>query len=84
VFNCRNNTAPEQKPQLEKIVRSPSAERRLLECATGKQNQEVATTLGGSIPGVGKWRKRFTEKGFAGLDDEPRPGKTENHEKAFR
>ncbi|MDO8846211.1 helix-turn-helix domain-containing protein, partial [Methylicorpusculum sp.] len=63
----------EQKQQLEKIVRSHSAECRLveraqiiLECATGKQNQEVAATLACSIPRVSKWRRRFTEKGLAG------------------
>jgi transposase len=81
----------EQKQQLEKIVRSHSAERRLveraqiiLECATGKQNQEIASSLTCSIPRVSKWRKRFVEKGLAGLDDEPRTGKPEIYGKAFR
>lgn len=81
----------EQKQHLEKIVRSHSAERRrveraqiILECATGKQNQEVAATLACSIPRVSKWRRRFAEKGLAGLDDDPRPGKPETYGKAFR
>jgi len=81
----------EQKQQLEKIVRSHSAERRqveraqiILACATGKQNQEVALSLTCSIPRVSKWRKRFAEQGLAGLDDEPRPGKPETYGKDFR
>lgn len=81
----------EQTQQLEKIVRSHSAERRqveraqiILECATGKQNQEIAEKLETSVLRIGKWRRRFAEKGLAGLEDEPRPGKPETYGKAFR
>ena len=65
----------EQKQQLEKIVRSHSAERRqveraqiILECGTGKQNQEIAERLETSVLRIGKWRRRFAEKGLAGLE----------------
>ncbi len=81
----------EQTQQLEKIVRSHSAERRqveraqiILECATGKQNQEIAEILGTSVLRISKWRRRFAEKGLIGLEDEPRPGKPETYGKAFR
>lgn len=81
----------EQKNHLEKLSRSHSAERRMverariiLECAAGKQNQEVAAELDTSIPRVGKWRKRFAENGLSGLEDEQRPGKPETYGKAFR
>ncbi len=81
----------EQKDQLEKITRSHSAERRMVErsliilaCATGKQNQEVAAKYRTSIPRVSKWRKRFAEYGIAGLEDEPRPGKPETYGQPFR
>jgi transposase len=81
----------EQKQQLEKIVRSHSAERRqveraqiILECAAGKQNQAIAEKLETSVLRIGKWRRRFAEKGLAGLDDELRPGKPETYGKVFR
>jgi hypothetical protein len=57
----------EQKQQLEKIVLSHSAERRLveraqiiLECTTGKQNQEIASSLTCSNQKAQpfKWRRR--------------------------
>ena len=80
----------EQQAELEKIIRSHRAERRLVEraqiilaCATGKQNQEVAAEYETSIPRVSKWRKRFAQYGMAGLEDEPRPGKPETYGKAF-
>ena len=37
--------------------------------------KEIAKTLGTSGNTVGKWRRRFVEKGIRGLDDDPRPGR---------
>ena len=81
----------EQKEQLEKTVRSHSAERRMVEraeiilsCASGKQNQEVALEYGASEIRVGKWRKRFAQYGIAGLEDEQRPGKPKQYGEDFR
>jgi len=81
----------EQRAYLEKITRSHSAERRMLEraqiilaCAIGKQNQDIAAEYGTSALRVSKWRKRFHESGIAGLEDEPRPGKPETYGQAFR
>lgn len=80
-----------QKGYLEKVTRSHSAERRLVErariilaCAAGKQNQEVAAEFEMSVPRVSKWRRRFAERGIAGLDDKQRPGKPETYGKEFR
>ncbi|MCP5274254.1 MAG: IS630 family transposase [Burkholderiales bacterium] len=81
----------DQKEQLEKIVRSHSAERRLVEraeiilsCAFGKQNQEIAQEYGTSEARVGKWRKRFARYGIAGLEDEQRPGKPKQFGEDFK
>lgn len=81
----------DQKEQLEKIVRSHSAERRLAEraeiilsCASGKQNQEIAQEYGTSEIRVGKWRKRFAQYGIVGLEDEQRPGKPKRYGGDFK
>lgn len=81
----------EQIEQLEKIVRSHSAERRMIErakiilaCATGKQNQAVAAEYKTSEMRISKWRKRFAKHGIAGLEDERRPGKPKTYGKDFR
>ena len=49
--------------------------RIILLAAEGLKNQEIAKTLGTSGNTVGKWRRRFVEKGIRGLDDDPRPGR---------
>lgn len=83
--------APEQKEQLKKIVRSHSAERRMVEraeiilsCASGKQNREVALENGTSEMRVSKWRNRFAQHGIAGLADERRSGKPKQYGERFR
>jgi transposase len=48
--------------------------RIVLACAEGRQNKQVARDLGVDPSTVGKWRRRFIEKGSDGLYDEPRPG----------
>jgi|SRR5262245_40390977 len=48
--------------------------RIVLECAGGKNNQQVAEELGVQPHTVGKWRRRFVAKRLDGLLDEPRPG----------
>lgn len=48
--------------------------RIVLSCAEGRSNLEVADRLGVSRLTVGKWRRRFLERGVDGLLDEPRPG----------
>ena len=80
-----------EKAHLEKLSRSHSAERRMVErativltCAKGKQNQQIASELGMSTVRVGKWRSRFASQGLSGLHDEQRPGKPVIHDAAFR
>lgn len=63
---ARKYTAPHYSVLRAKIV---------LLAAQGRPNDEIAASL--SVPRqlVSKWRKRFFEKGAAGLEDEPRPGR---------
>ena len=49
--------------------------RIILACLEGKEIQQVAQELKVSIPTVGKWRRRFAQRGLEGLRDRPRPGK---------
>jgi len=48
--------------------------RIVLACAKGESDVSVAARLGTTHGTVGKWRRRFIEKGCDGLLDEPRPG----------
>ena len=68
--------------ELERMSRSRSGEVRMAErarivlaCLQGKRNDEVARQVGVRPNTVGVWRRRFAERGIAGLRDEPRSGK---------
>jgi len=71
----------EERERLQQWARRPKSSQALaqrsrivLECAAGKNNQEVARELGVKPQTVGKWRGRFVAKRLDGLLDEPRPG----------
>lgn len=71
----------EERRQLQSYVRSRSMPsglsirfRIILLADEGFDNQEISKQVGLSRLSVGKWRKRFFEKGFDGLHDELRPG----------
>lgn len=49
--------------------------RIVLACLRGSRNDEVAREIGVRPNTVGVWRRRFAERGIAGLRDEPRSGK---------
>ena len=49
--------------------------RIVLACLRGKRNDEVASEMGLRPNTVGQWRRRFAERGVAGLRDQPRSGK---------
>jgi transposase len=49
--------------------------RIVLAVADGNGTSGAARLVGVSRPTVIKWRDRFVERGLAGLDDEPRPGR---------
>jgi transposase len=48
--------------------------RIVLACAAGGHDLAVAERIAMSPATVGKWRRRFIERGMDGLLDEPRPG----------
>jgi len=72
----------EERGQLESYVRSRSmpsglnARFRIILLATdGLNNKEISEKVNLSRASVGKWRKRYWEKGLEGLHDELRPGR---------
>src|SRR5213596_2440392 len=72
----------EEREVLERWARRPtSAQALALRCrivlaaAEGEQSKDIAARLGCSTDTVGRWRGRFSRRGFDGLHDEPRPGK---------
>ena len=72
----------EERDELSKTARRHTGAMRdtlrariILLAVDGLKNQEIAKTLGTSGNAVGKWRRRFVEKGITGLNDDPRPGR---------
>jgi putative transposase len=72
----------EERSQLESYVRSRSIPtglnarfRIILLAADGLGNKEISEKVTLSRASVGKWRKRYYEKGLEGLHDEFRPGR---------
>ena len=85
------NCTEETRAELVAISRSRAGEVRTVErarivlaCLDGKEIQQVAQQTGVSLPTVSKWRKRFLEKGLAGLSDLPRSGKPPKFGAEFR
>ena len=73
--------------QLDSMVRSRSLPHSLVRRAKivllsggGKSNREVARCCGVSAPAVSHWRRRYQERGLAGLHDELRPGRPRTHD----
>ena len=54
--------------------------RIVLACAQGLTNSAVAERLDVSASAVGKWRRRFVQRGVQGLHDELRPGRPRTYE----
>ena len=72
----------DDRRELERIVRSRTAERRAVErarivlaAAEGRPAARIAGEVGCSEQTVKKWRHRFEADGLAGLRDAPRPGR---------
>ena len=72
----------EERDELSKTARRQTGAMRdtrlariILLAADGLKNQQIAQPLGTSGNTVGKWRRRFVEKGKTGLNDDPRSGK---------
>ena len=52
----------------------------ILASAEGLTNRAVAERVGASPQAVGKWRRRFLERGVQGLHDELRPGRPRSYD----
>ena len=75
------------REQLAALVRSQSMPHALVRRAQmvllsgeGRSNREVARRCGVSAPVVSHWRRRYQERGLAGLHDELRPGRPRTHD----
>jgi transposase len=71
--------------RLREVVDMPTVDNRLAQrarilllSASGVQPADVAERLGVSKALVGKWKQRYRELGFAGLNDAPRTGRPTN------
>ena len=77
----------EQREQLAALSQSTSMPyglvqraRIVLACGQGLTNSAVAERLDASPSAVGKWRRRFVERGVPGLHDELRPGRPRTYD----
>src|SRR5215468_1746163 len=75
------------RAQLRALVRSHSMPHALVRRAQivllsgeGSSNRGVARRCGVSAPVVSHWRRRYQERGLAGLHDELRPGRPRTHD----
>jgi transposase len=67
--------------QARRVLRA----RIVLAAATGTQNKLIARELGTNRPLVNLWRRRFAEKGLAGIEkDAPRGGRPANVQKVAK
>ena len=78
--------SPEDRAELERIVRSRRAERRIVEraqvvlaAAEGLSVREIAERVGCSENLAGRWRARYERDGMKGLKDAPRSGRPLTH-----
>ena len=56
----------------------------VLAAAAGESHAAIARRLGCSVPTVMLWRRRFAERGIAGLRDEARSGRPPRYGEGFR
>jgi transposase len=75
------------REQLGALVRAQSMPHALVRRARivllsgqGKSNREVARRCGVSTPVVSHWRRRYQQRGLAGLHDDLRPGRPRTHD----
>ncbi|MCA1697680.1 MAG: IS630 family transposase [Actinobacteria bacterium] len=87
----RVEVGPEDRVELERIVRSRRAERRMVEragvvlgAAEGLSAREIAARVGCSEKLAGRWRARYEREGIDGLLDRPRSGRPLTHQAEAR
>jgi transposase len=80
---CAITLTDEDRATLERWSRSRSLEARLVErsrivllAAERRENKDIAAELGITRATVGRWRRRFADRGIAGIEkDSPRGGR---------
>ena len=82
---------PEDRRELARLAGSRTESRPMVEraqiilgCLAGKQVKEVARACHTRPNTVIKWRRRFAQRGLAGLRDAPRPGAKRVYGEDFR
>lgn len=87
----RVEVRPEDRAELERILRSRRAERRMVEraevvlgAAEGLSAREIAARVGCSEKLAGRWRARYEREGLDGLLDRPRSGRPLTHQAEVR
>jgi len=87
----RIEVGPEDRAELERIVRSRRGERRMVEraevvlaAADGLPAREIAARVGCSEKLAGRWRSRYELEGIGGLRDKPRSGRPLTYEAETR
>jgi len=72
----------QEERELRVVLRTPSASQQralrariVLRAAEGATNTQIAAETGVSLPTVGLWRRKFSERRSAGLADAPRSGR---------
>ncbi len=67
--------------ELERRVRAHTSAQRdvkrariVLLASEGVSNTKIAEQVGMDVKNVGRWRRKFAERGMPGLKDDPRPG----------
>src|SRR4051794_41832027 len=92
VAHVRTVGIPEtDRRELQRRARSKGAPARVVERARivllagdGVPGKQIAAMVGCAEPRVVTWRRRYAERGLAGLADQPRPGKPSPLPKALR
>ncbi|MGH2499402.1 MAG: IS630 family transposase, partial [Candidatus Limnocylindria bacterium] len=81
----------DERKALRELRRARSTERGLAErseivlaAAGGESHAAIARRLRCSVPTVMLWRRRFAERGIAGLRDAPRSGRPPRYDERFR
>ena len=76
-----------EKEELRSIARSRSLPHSMVQpaqivlgCGEGESHGVIAKRLGVSTMTVGKWRRRYHNRGIEGLGDEQRPGRPRSYD----
>lgn len=76
------NLTPEEREELERLAEKPTAEQRMAKRARiilladqGMTNLDIADEVDYRHETVGKWRQRWAQEGFDGLEDRARTGR---------